>query len=86
VQQEYLMHIAEELPIEEMQARRALVATGYLVETMARKQHLVKNEFAGTFTKFASSQNEKLFRELFAKSEKKSKKKSKQKARKKGKR
>jgi CHAD domain-containing protein len=86
VQQEYLMHIAEELPVEERQARRALVATGYLVETMARKQHLVKNEFAGTFTKFASSQNEKLFRELFAKSEKQSKKKSKQEGRKKGKR
>ena len=80
VQREYLMHIAEELPIEERQARRALVATGYLVETMARKQQLVKNEFAGTFTKFASSQNEKLFRELFAKSEKKSKKHSKKKS------
>lgn len=77
VQQEYLMHIAEELPIEQRQARRALVATGYLVETMARKQQLVKNEFANTFTKFASSKNEKLFRELFAKGEKKSKKKSK---------
>jgi CHAD domain-containing protein len=86
VQQEYLMHIAEELPFEEMQARRALVATGYLVETMARKQQLVKSEFAGTFTKFASSDNEKLFRELFAQSEKKSKKKSKQKGKKKGKR
>ena len=80
------MHIAEELPIEERQARRALVATGYLVETMARKQQLVKSEFATTFTEFASSQNEKLFRELFAKSEKKSKKQSKQKGRKKSKR
>lgn len=86
VQQEYLMHIAEELPIEERQARRALVATGYLVETMARKQQLVKNEFAGTFTKFASPANEKLFRELFVESEKKSKKKSKQKGKKKSRR
>jgi CHAD domain-containing protein len=86
VQQEYLMHIAEELPIEERQARRPLVATGYLVETMARKQQHVKSEFASTFTKFTSSQNEKLFRELYAKSEKKNKKQSKQKGRKKSKR
>jgi len=65
VQQEYLMHIAEELPIDERQARRALVATGYLVETMARKQQVVKSDFAGTFKKFASPANEKLFRGLF---------------------
>ena len=79
VQQEYLMHIAEELPIEGPQARRALVATGYLVETMARKQQVVKSEFAGTFTKFSSPENEKRFRELFGKGKKKSKKKSKKK-------
>lgn len=73
VQQEYLMHIAEELPIDKVQARRALVATGYLVESMGRRQQEVKADFAKTFTKFASPANERLFCELFTCGKKKGK-------------
>jgi len=66
VQQEYLMHMAEELPIDDPRSRKALVATGYLVENLSYKQKTVKANFAETFTEFASPANRKLFRQLFA--------------------
>ena len=66
VQQEYLMHMAEELPIDYPRSRKALVATGYLVENLSNKQKAVKADFADTFTEFASPANQKLFRQLFA--------------------
>ena len=59
VQQEYLMHMAEELPIDEARSRKALVATGYLVENLGYKQKRVKANFADTFTEFASPANQK---------------------------
>ena len=66
VQQEYLLGIAEELPVSDRQTRRALVATGFLVESLARRQQVVKAGFAKTFTDFAAPANQKLYRELFA--------------------
>jgi CHAD domain-containing protein len=66
VQQEYLMHMAEELPIDDPRSRKALVATGYLVENLGYQQKKVKANFADTFTEFASPTNQKLFRQLFA--------------------
>jgi CHAD domain-containing protein len=66
VQQDYLMHMAEELPLDDPRSRKALVATGYLVENLAYQQKAVKAEFADTFTEFASPANQKLFRQLFA--------------------
>jgi CHAD domain-containing protein len=66
VQQEYLMAIADELPINGKGGRKALVATGFLVESLARRQQVVKEEFAATFTKFTSPANQKQFRLLFA--------------------
>jgi CHAD domain-containing protein len=66
VQQEYLMHMAEELPIDDPRSRKALVATGYLVENLGNRQKAVKADFANTFTKFASPANQKSFRRLFA--------------------
>jgi CHAD domain-containing protein len=71
VQQEYLMHMAEELPMDDPRSRKALVATGYLVENLSYKQNGVKANFAGTFMEFASPANQKLFRQLFAKKGKK---------------
>ena len=65
VQQEYLMHMAEELPLDDPRSRKALVATGYLVENLGYKQKKVKANFADTFTEFASPANQKLFRRLF---------------------
>jgi CHAD domain-containing protein len=71
VQQEYLMHMAEQLPIDNPQSRKALVATGYLVENLGYKQKKVKANFADTFTEFASPANQKLFSQLFARKGKK---------------
>jgi CHAD domain-containing protein len=71
VQQEYLMHMAEELPIDDPRSRKALVATGYLVENLGNRQKAVKADFAKTFTNFASPANQKSFRRLFAKKGKK---------------
>ena len=65
VQQEYLMHMAEELPLDDPRSRKALVATGYLVENLGYEQKVVKENFAGTFTEFASPANQTLFRRLF---------------------
>lgn len=74
IQQEYLMHMAEELPIDDPRSRKALVATGYLVENLSYRQKEVKADFAKTFKKFASPANQKLFRQLFATKGKKGKK------------
>jgi CHAD domain-containing protein len=71
VQQEYLMHMAEELPIDDSRSRKALVATGYLVENLGNEQRAVKAKFADTFKEFASPDNQDLFRRLFAKKGKK---------------
>lgn len=70
VQQDYLLAIAEGLTLDEPQARRVLVATGFLVETMARKQQAAKAKFAGIFTEFASPAHRKQVRILFAKGKK----------------
>ncbi len=66
VQQQYLAHIAEELPIRDHQSRKAIAATGYLIKTLANEQEAVKANFAQIFTDFASPANRKLFRQLFA--------------------
>jgi CHAD domain-containing protein len=70
VQQAYLLSIAEALDIDEAQARRSLVATGFLVETMARRQQVVKADFAGIFKQFAAPKQQKQFQRLFAKGKK----------------
>lgn len=67
VQQAYLLSIAEALEIDEAQGRRALVATGFVVESMARKQQIVKADFARTFRSFASPAYQKQFQQLFGK-------------------
>ena len=46
VQQEYLMHIAQELPLDDPRSRTILMATGYLVENLGYEQKAVKASFA----------------------------------------
>ena len=65
VQQAYLLSIAEALDIEEARARRALVATGFLVETMAREQRALRANFAGAFHDFTSPAQQRQFTKLF---------------------
>lgn len=66
VQQEYLMHMAEVLPVNDPRSRKALVATGHLVENLSHKQNAAKANFGDTFKKFAAPTNQKLFYQLFA--------------------
>lgn len=65
VQQSYLLNIAEMLPSNDMQTRRALIATGFLVDRLAHQQQTVKAAFEETFLNFASATNQRLFRRLF---------------------
>ena len=66
VQQEYLLKIAEDLPIDDAESRRALLATGSLIESLANQQQLVRKDFAKTFTNFASTENQELYEQLFS--------------------
>ena len=66
VQQEYLLKISAELPANQRQLQKTLVAIGSLVETLDHKKQTVKDEFAITFTNFAAPDNQALFRKLFA--------------------
>lgn len=71
VQQEYLLSIAEELPISNKETRRALIATGSLVESLANRQVQVQEDFAETFTKFSNPKNQELYQQLYASKERK---------------
>jgi CHAD domain-containing protein len=66
IQQEYLLSIAAELPASDNKSRRALLATGSLVESLANRQQAVKEDFAETFTNFASTENQDLYEQLFS--------------------
>ncbi len=65
VQQESLMEMADRLPDDDLRTRRALIATGALVDTLAREQRTVKANFASTFIHFAAPANQEAFRALF---------------------
>lgn len=70
VQQNFLLSVAENLEIDEVQAKRALVATGYLVETLERKRQAVRADLARTYKRFASPAHQKHFRKVFIKGKK----------------
>ena len=66
VQEAYLQNITEELPINDQQFRKAILAIGSLIRTLSQEQQTVKDAFSKIFTDFASPSNEKLFHKLFA--------------------
>ena len=66
VQEEYLMNIANELPLTDQQSRKTLLAVGSLVDTLHQERIRVKSEFAQTVTAFESPANRRLFKKLFA--------------------
>ena len=70
IQQEFLLSIAEGLDMDEEGSKRALIATGFLVETLERKRQAVRGDFAGTFRKFASPTVQKRYRKALAKGRK----------------
>jgi CHAD domain-containing protein len=66
VQREYLLSIIEELPATQQHNKKTLAAIGSLVGALDKEKQTVKDAFARTFTDFASSANQDLFRELFS--------------------
>lgn len=63
-QRNYLYSIAEMPDIERVQTRRALLATGFLIEAIAREQQAAKANFAKTFKRFSSPTNQKQFQKM----------------------
>jgi CHAD domain-containing protein len=72
VQQAYLLHIAEELPLDKPVIRHTLVAIGILIEKLAQRQEEVRAEFAEIFAGFASPANQRVFARLLAATEEQS--------------
>lgn len=66
VQQAYLLHVANKLPLRRKRNRRALVAIGWLVANLEQKKALAKVESAAAFSQFAAEGNARLFAQLFA--------------------
>ena len=66
IQKEYLLNISTEIPVTHQQSKKTLIVIGSLIGTLEKERQIVKNAFAKTFTDFASSENQELFRRLFA--------------------
>ena len=66
VQMNYLFEVAKEMPANLSRSNKTLVAIGSLISKLETERQSVKESFAETFTLFSSSQNQRLFRELFA--------------------
>ncbi len=66
VEEEYLLHIAEELRATGHKNKKALLAIGSLIGALDGKKRVVRSKFTKTFKDYASSQNEQVFRGLFA--------------------
>ena len=65
VQVKYLYVVSEKLPSNSSQMKKTFVAIGSLIDKLDTKRQSEKESFAQTFTRFSSSQNQMLFRELF---------------------
>jgi CHAD domain-containing protein len=66
VQEQYLLNITKELPVDEGQLNKTSMAIGGLVNTLSKEKNMIKDAFAGTFKDFSSPENKVLFHELFA--------------------
>jgi len=64
VQQDYLLHIAGELPVDDATAKRALMAVGMLAEALARQRDDVQAEFGDIFARFSSAKTQALVSEI----------------------
>ncbi len=65
VHEKYLLDIAKELPATDQKFKKTLVAIGSLIGTFEIEKQKVKSAFAQTFSDYTSSENKKLFQELF---------------------
>lgn len=66
VQEDYLLHIAAEMPLTDAESSRKLfLATGCLIGVLHQQRVRVKADFARTFANFDKPANEKRFKNLF---------------------
>lgn len=63
-QRDYLYSIAGALDVDGARARKALVATGYLMEAIAREQQSMRADLANIFKSFASPAHQKRFQKM----------------------
>lgn len=63
-QRNYLLSIADVLDVDGLQGRRTLVATGALIEMIAREQQSIRSDFAKAFKNFSSPTHQKQFRKM----------------------
>jgi CHAD domain-containing protein len=66
VQEDYLGHIVEELPLADSEDKHLFLSIGYLINTLHQEREQVKAEFAQAFAGFTTPTNRKLFKKLFA--------------------
>ena len=66
VQEEYLLTVAKQLPVNRGQSEKIFLAIGSLVGALAGDRKIVRNAFAETFADFAAPANKELFQNLFA--------------------
>ncbi len=65
VQEEYLLFMAQNLPLTSRQSKNTLVAMGSLIEKLNTKKQIIRKNFPKTFNNFSSPQNQQFFIELF---------------------
>ena len=65
IQMRYLLEVTKDMPANLFQSKKTLVAMGSLIGKLETERLSVKASFTDTFTRFTSSKNQRLFRELF---------------------
>lgn len=65
VQEEYLLTVAKQLPVNRGQSEKIFLAIGSLVGALAGDRQIVRNAFAETFADFSAPANKELFQNLF---------------------
>jgi len=66
VQEEYLLTVAKQLPLNRGHSERLFLAIGSLVGALAGDRKIVRNAFAETFADFSAPAKKELFQNLFA--------------------
>jgi hypothetical protein len=66
VQEQYLTAVTGELKATGRQTEKTVAATVVLMKTVRREKRKVKDAFFKTFTEYASPENKRAFREMFA--------------------
>jgi len=66
VQEEYLLTVAEQLPVKHRGSEKTFLAIGSLIGALAGDRKIVRKAFAETFAEFSAPANKELFQTLLA--------------------